>query len=85
MCSIVAIVARAESSFVGNHLFHGKQCNAPRIRALSIISLLTPPSQLYIVSRNHHLNKMHTDNLALVFGPNLLYQGETRHYQLWCC
>lgn len=29
---------------------------------------------LFIVSRNHHLNKMHVNNLALVFGPNVLYQ-----------
>jgi hypothetical protein len=30
-------------------------------------------SMLYIVSRNHSLNKMHVSNLALVFGPNLLF------------
>jgi WD40 repeat protein len=30
-------------------------------------------SMLYIVSRNHVINKMHVSNLALVFGPNVLY------------
>jgi hypothetical protein len=34
--------------------------------------LATLCSMLYIVSRNHAVNKMHVSNLALVFGPNVL-------------
>lgn len=36
--------------------------------------LSTLCSMLYIVSRNHAINKMNVSNLALVFGPNMLSQ-----------